>query len=270
MELAENDELGAGNCSVVWNVADKAVVQPVTDIELPTSLDLLPIRRVGTYCDAPNTIAMFPAVRDGYVLMLTVESRLELAWLQHLACDPRVSGLYTQPCLLLWTHEEGKAWRVPDLAAVIDGRLVFFDVKHSVRLEEPWTQMAFKLTARSLADAGVPYEVLSEMSAQRAHNLQLLSRYRWWNPALAEATAAVRDARPHTAAGLIRIIADLQSSGKKLRDESAVLEPDALGVGQAVLFHLLATGQCSADLDAPLRVVTGLTWPEQADSGGAQ
>jgi hypothetical protein len=266
-ELVDAGQLGSRQCSVVWNLADRAVVEPVTQMRLPGGLDLLPIRRVGTYRGAPNAIAMFPVIRDGYALMLTVESRLELSWLQLLACDPRVSALYAQPCLLLWRHEEGAIWRVPDLAAVVDGHLTFFDVKHPERLDDPWTALTFTMTEQALASAGVGFEVLSDMPAQRAHNLQLMSRYRQPNPWLAHEEATVVQKQPRTVGGLIKLIEAARSGEPLPRAWPAVFEVDAVRRGLAVAMHLLATGQCRTDLDRPINVASVLSWvpaPEQS------
>lgn len=208
---------------------------------------------------------MYPVLRDGYVLMLSVESRLELAWLQQLDFDTRVSAIYAQPFALVWTHEEGTLVRIPDLAAVIEGRLIVLEVKPSHRLADAWTRMSLGFTAHTLTPAGIPFRVCGDLSAQRRHNLLILARYRWRNPFVAAEVAAVKSARPTTVCGAIEVVEHLRgtsatgddSTGRRFEWSSAV-------VGVEVVKHLIASGACWADLDDPLSVGTALEWVDSA------
>lgn len=264
-ELMRSGGLSTAKCSVVWNVDDRPMVQPVADLSVPPGLGVLPVRRIGTYQQATHLIAMYPVLRDGYSLMLTVESRLELAWLQQLDFDARVSAIYAQPFAMVWQHEAGTLIRIPDFAAVVDGRLSVFEVKPGHRLSDEWTRLSLDFTARTLQTADVPFRVCGDLSAQRRHNLSLLARYRWPNPFIATEVEAVRSSQPRSVAAAIKIVERCSSTTSS---QSSFTRPSfALGdirVGAECVKHLVASGVCWVNLDEPLSMGTPLEWTDSA------
>lgn len=258
-EFIREGELCPARCSVIWNVGGLAVAQPIGEVAIPRSLDLLPVRRVGTYKGAPNAIAMFPVMRDGYALMLTVESLLELHHLTRLSFDPGITAMYAQPCAMVWKHEEGHLHHVPDLAAVRDGQLELFDVKREDQMSDPWVRIVLELTAETCRSVGVPFTVLGDVSRQMAHNLLLVSRYRWPNPFLAAECAAVLRAQPETVGGGCRVVESLRSGGNAVVDASD-FSVSSIRVGQQVVKHLIAVGECRIHLDRPIGLASELTW----------
>jgi hypothetical protein len=264
-QLMRSGELSTAKCSVVWNVDDRPSVQPVADLAVPPGDGVLPVRRIGTYQQATHLIAMYPVLRDGYSLMLTVESRLELAWLQQLDFDARVSAIYAQPFAMVWQHEAGTLIRILDLAAVVDGRLSVFEVKPAHRLSDEWTRLSLDFTARTLQTAGVPFQVCGDLSAQRRHNLSLLARYRWPNPFVGLEVEEVRAAQPRNVAEAIKIVGRSSSSTSF---EGSFTGPSFslsdVRVGVEVVKHLIASGACWVNLDEPLSLGTPLDWTGSA------
>lgn len=263
-ELIASGELSSTKCSVVWNVNGRPLVQPVGDVAVPPGVGVQPVRRIGTYQQATHLIAMYPVIRDGYSLMLTVESRLELAWLQQLDFDARVSAIYAQPFAMVWRHEKGSLIRIPDLAAVVDGRLAVFEVKPGHRMSDEWTRLSLDFAAHTLRRAGISFKVCGDISAQRRHNLLLLSRYRWPNPFIAAEVDAVKTARPRNVAEAVTIVGwfNVAAAQHDGGDTRPVFDLDDIRVGAQVAKHLIATGACWANLDEPLNLGTGLEWTD--------
>lgn len=260
-ELIATGQLDPARCTVVWNVNDCPVAQPARDLAVPAGLGVLPIRRIGTHQDATNLIAMYPVLRDGWVLMISMESRLELGHTAQLSFDPDVSTIYAQPFAMVWRHPLGNLVRVPDLAAVIGGRLCVFEVKPEHRLRDEYTRLSLDFMAHTLRLAGTPFELLGALTAQRRHNLLLLARYRWPNPFLVAEVEAVRDARPASWADAVKTIerlSDVVLIGRHAYDLQT------LRVASEVVRHLLATGACHTDLDAPLGLTSVLDWGTRA------
>lgn len=273
LRLVLAGEMEDSRVRVVWKVGASAVIQRIESLAIPARSHLVvPVRLVGTYEGAPSRIAMLPIVREGRAFMITVDSGLELAWAQMLDMHPDVSTLYAQPFMLIWDHEEGSFFHVPDLAAVIDGRLVVFEVKPSSRMAEPWIEARTALAQRSFARWGAEYHLLSDVTRQRAVNLCIIARHRRFNPFLASEVRVGLTSSARTVGGFFEEIC-------RFRDHQAATTPDhALAASQAdvglacdfcwesdqqqftsiriaveVVKHLLATGHVYTNLDQPLR-----------------
>lgn len=261
-ELIASGQLNPAHCTVVWNVNECPVAQPVRDLAAPAMDRVLPIRRIGTHQEATNSIAMYPVLRDGCVLMISMESRLELGHATEISFDPAVSTIYAQPFAMVWRHPLGSLVRVPDLAAVINGRLHIFEVKPKHRRRDEYTRLSLDFMAHTLRLAGTPFAVLSDMAAQRRHNLLLLARYRWPNPFLAAEVEAIRDPQPASWADAVKIIERMSAVVPISRH---AYDLQSLRIASEVVRHLLATGQCRTDLDAPLGLTSILEWDPCAD-----
>lgn len=265
IELMRSGELSSAKCSVVWNVDGRPLVQPVGDLSVPPGEGVLPVRRIGTYQQATHLIAMYPVLRDGYALMLTLESRLELAWTQQLDFDARVSAIYAQPFAMVWKHEAGTLVRIPDLAAVVEGRLAVFEVKPEHRLSDEWIRLSLDFTGHALRRAGVPFQICGDMTPQCRHNLLLLSRHRWPNPFVAAEVEAVKLARPRNVAEAVNIIGRTTSRASSRGSVTRLsLDLSDIRVGAEVVKHLIASGACWMNLDEPLNLGTPLEWTDSA------
>lgn len=264
MEVIGSGQLDPGRCKVVWNVRDRAVAHPVSEMQIPSLEELRPVRRIGTYKGAGSRMAMYPVLRGGKVTMLELESRLELDHATALSLDPRVSEIFAQPFLMVWRHEEGAVTHVPDLAALVEGRLTVFGVKPDDRAGEEWTRLIFALVAESLRCGHVDFQVLGSVTKQRQVNLERLARYRSPDPSLAALVAAVGPGRPRTIGGFYRAVCAHLGYGQEFRWPKPHC-PSLIGVDAAV--YALAHGWVSADLDEPLDLTTTLRW---AGDGGGQ
>ncbi len=228
-------------CTVLWNIDEVPVAQPILDVVVPSGLSLRPVRRIGTYKGARNRIGMYPVHRDGHALMLCAESRLEMSWFRAADIDPRVSWIAAQPFVLVWPLGDRALVRICDLLIrFADGWLVA-DVKPDDLLaRDPYARAVMAFTRRTLALAGLDYAVLGDMSLQRTVNLRAITRYRQPNYALGREVARMVDGEPRTAGGVLLGCGD--------------------HIGREVLMHLLAMGRCRAHLDEPIHRATVLTW----------
>ncbi len=264
MRLIAAGEMGSARCVAVWNVDGVPVVQPISDLSVPPGWGVLPVRRIGTHRQATSSIAMYPVMRDGFRLMLLVESKLELAWVQQLDIHASVSAIHAQPFAMVWIHEQGQLFQVPDLAAVIDGNLTVFEVKPAHRAQDEWSQAKLGLMRDTLWAAGMGFRVLSDVTAQRAHNLQQITRWRDPNPWAADDVSAVLDVQPTSIGGIAKVVdvsAGAMSGGR------GQFDVDVLRRTYVVAMHLLATGRCSTDLDAPLSLGSELRWHLDGEPG---
>ena len=263
---------------VVWKVGETAVVQSVQDLAIPNPAHLVePVRRVGTYEGAHSRIAMLPVMREGRAFMLTLDSGLELAWGHALVMHPDVSVLYAQPFMLIWDHDEGSIVHIPDLAAVIDGKLVVFEVKPAFRLADSWIEARTVLAQYSLGMAGIEYHLLSDMTRKRSMNLEMLAGYRRTNPFLATEVRIALQSQARSIGGVVEAICrardaeenwSLAPSAEGAAPETAFGADDAqheksrmasVRIGLEVAMHLLATGHVHTDLDQPLRLSSVLS-----------
>lgn len=284
--LVNAGQVGVSGGRMVWKVGERAVVQPFQDLSIPgPTYAVEPVRRVGTYEGAPSRIAMFPVIRDGRALMLTFDSGLELAWGQTLDMHRGVSALYAQPFMLIWRHAEGSIVHVPDLAAVIDGQLVVFEVKPSSRQTDPWLIARTRLAQSSLASSGVEYHLLSDVTRQRSMNLKYLSGYRRFNPFLAAEIQVGLQSNSRSIGGVVEAIcraherpkASLVMAGASEASDVICLLTDgavamarefaSVRIGLEVALHVLATGQVYTDLDQPLRLSSLLLRQPSRGSG---
>ena len=169
---------------VLWQLRNTVAVQALKDMAVPDGLTLRPARRLGTYKDAPNRIALYAYEREGHPLLLATESLLELAWLRQLDFHPGTRWIHTQPFVLCWPVGDRCIWRVPDIMARVDSHeWLVADVKPDERLaKSEYTQCMFELTATTMALIGVHYRHLGSMEATELRNLRSLARYRHTNP----------------------------------------------------------------------------------------
>lgn len=239
--------LSAGRLSpergrVVWNVNDRAVVQPIFDLVIPDGLTLLPVRRLGSYRGAPNRLGMYPIVREGRALFLCAESRLEMGWLRALDIDPSVTWMHAQPFAIYWRLGSKAVYHVPDLLVIRDSVPIVFDVKpEALLLRDPYAQTIMDLTAATLTLVDIRYQWLGDISPQAALSLRTVTRYKRANPHLAVQVARVAQARPTTAGGVFALCDDAHD-------------------GYEVFMHLLASGACRTDLDRAFHRATPLNW----------
>lgn len=201
--------------------------------------DLWAIRRIGTYRDAPNRIAMYVVEQDGYRRMLETESLLEKSHLCELQFSGGVTWMITQPFALRWPVEGRCMWRVPDILAFDHAGPFVADVKPEHARTE-LTDLMFDLTRRTLARVGLGYRVLGDLSRQRQLNLRALASQRWLPDALnAEADRARASGRT-TMGGVV----DSAGGG---------------ACGRVVALHLL-TRDLEVDLDRAITAATPATW----------
>lgn len=225
---------------VVWNVADKPVLQEVCTFAIPESGDLLPVRRIGTHPEAPNRVSHFATVRDGQAIMLEAESRLEMHHLRATDMEPGVTWLHTQPLVLVWPLDGAAIIHIPDILAKHWGRPIVIDVKPD-ELTTDYHRLTFSLTQASLALGGVEHRVAGSVTAQSETNHIAVRRYKIIDPTLAEAVVDVVSQRPATAFHLLRICGDPK-------------------IGREVFFHLLANGRCRIAMDRPIHRTTQIDW----------
>lgn len=227
---------------VVWNVNDRAVVQPILDMVIPDGLTLRPVRRLGSYRGAPNRLGMYSTIREGCALFLCAESRLEMGWFRALDIDPLVTWMHAQPFALYWRLGRKAIYHIPDILVIRDGQPIVCDVKPDAHLiDDSYAQLVMGLTAATVKLVDVGFQRLGDIPPQAALNLRAVARYRRPNPHLTDQVAQVLGARPLTAAGLFALCEDVHA-------------------GYEVFMHLLAAGACRTDLGLPFHRGTGLDW----------
>lgn len=240
------DAIAAGRvdpCSalVLWNVAERAVDQPVHNFTIPDDIDLRPARRIGTYLGARSRMGHLVTIRDGMALMLEVDSREEHGWGRAMRMEPGVTWLHTQPFVLVWPDVDGGSiFHVPDILAVRYGRPVVVDVRPA-ELITHYDEVIFDLTARTLDVGGVEYRVHGDLSLQAKANLISIRRHRNINPRFDYLVRLVREQRPATA-------------------HHALTLCGTPSIGRTVLFHLVANAVCRIPLDEPIHRSTRIEW----------
>jgi hypothetical protein len=162
------------------------------------------------------------------------ESWVERDVLMALDADPGVEAVASQPMLLHWAGESGKARRhAPDFfVRRADGAGMLVDVRPDNRISDA-DSAVFAATAVMAGQAGWAYERVGELPAVRAANLRWLAGYR--HP---------RYARAAVMAALAEVFAEpgpLRAGAAEVGDPLAVLP---------VLFAMLWRGALAADLDA--------------------
>ena len=162
---------------------------------------------------------------------------------------------------MLWRHPEGSVVHIPDLAAIVDGRLKVYAVKPDERADEFRTRRVFELVEETLRCGHVDFEVLGSVSKQRQINVERLARYRHQVPVLAALVDVVRPRRPRTIGGFYHLV----SQHLGLSDSFAVPQPGSRAlVGLDAALYALAHGAVTADLDAPIQLPTALNWAAEA------
>lgn len=243
MGLAESGTLAAlaNDAELVTFRSDRVQCTDVKHAPRDGWSDLRPIRRIGSYRDAPNRIGMFAVEQHGCRLLVEVESDLEMCHLRELQFSMGTTWLLTQPFVLRWPVGDRWIWRVPDILAKDADGWFAADVKPDA-MRTGFTHAMFDLTERTLDLLGLHYVRLGDLSRQRRRNLRALSAHRWVNESLTPAVVLARRARRSSLGGVI----DSVGGGPR---------------GAAVALHLL-TRELFADLDRPLTLGTPVTWED--------
>jgi hypothetical protein len=230
------------NARILFHTSRGVVDLALRDFRVPDGGTLRPARRIGTYRGAPNRIGFHPHYRDDAMMLLPVESMLELAWLRRMEFLPSVTWMQTQPFVIVWPHEDRCIWRIPDLLLEDGQRWRVLDIKpDEVLAGSAYLRLTFGLTSQTLAQAGLQHGIAGSMTRAHRRTLLTISAHRWVNPDLRDAVASARAARRRSAGGVIDSV-------------------DGGGLGVAVLYHLL-TRELAADFTRPLRRFTPVTWP---------
>lgn len=228
---------------VIWNVADRPLLQRITEFDIPRSPDLLPVRRIGTYQGAQSRMGWFATVRDGHAIYLESESRTEHHWLRALDMEPSVTWLQTQPFLLVWPTSVGAVIHTPDILALQFGQPRVVDVKPEAHRTD-YDDAIFDLTGRTLARASVTFHVAGSSARQGEINHIAARRWKRRNPSLTHLVELVEAKRPRTAHHLFTLCGGHQR-------------------GIAVMYQLRANARCWFDLNVALHRATPITWPDE-------
>ncbi|NPC98737.1 hypothetical protein [Nocardioides sp. zg-DK7169] len=256
--LIASGDLDPGRCQIVWNVRDRAVIHPVSQMQVPSLEAVKSVRRIGTYKGAQSRIAMYPVIREGKATMLELESQLERFHALKLSLDPRVSDLLAQPFLMLWRHPRGSVLHVPDLAARRGQEWTVYAVKPDERSSEERVRLMFDFAAEALRCARVGFEVRGSLSKQQRVNLDRLARYRVYDAGLEALVEVAALRRPRTMGGFYGVIRGHLGFGQTL-DLPSVGCPSLVGLDAAL--YALAHGHVGTpDLDQPIRLATPLLW----------
>ncbi len=120
--------------------------------------------------------AYWAATTGGHVVY---ESRLELSRLLLADFDPRVAGIWAQPCRLVATVRGVERRHVPDfLLASPAGEVSVVNVKPAERLADPAVAEALAWPGELFASHGWRYEVWSGCDAVLLENVRFLAGYR--------------------------------------------------------------------------------------------
>jgi len=247
----------AEQCEVFFQTDRGVRSCPIFDFSVPPGHSLRQARRIGTYRDAPNRIAMYATVRDGFALHMAAESLLELGWFRELDFRTTTQWMQSQPFVLMWplrslalkayqvpldTARDACLWQIPDLLVLTDDGWTVYGVKPTDPEEwHPYVRFIFRLSRMTLALAGVRFEVAGGMTLQRLKNLRAIANLRWHTGVLRANIEAAR----RTAAGTLGGVADSAGGNE--------------ATGRATALCLLAHG-LSADLDQRLLRGTTVSW----------
>ncbi|MFE7076318.1 TnsA-like heteromeric transposase endonuclease subunit [Streptomyces sp. NPDC057620] len=168
------------------------------------------------------------------------ESVLESKWLTLLDFDPHVTVFVTQPFEFDAIDARGTWQHTPDVfARRRDGSALLLDVKNPEQRDDPNVRMQEERTRRACERLGWDYGMVSEPSAQRWVNVDLLSSAR----------------RPlHLGAELVPRLLELAREPVEIGKLMRFMEfPD---LARGVLYHLMWHRRIVTDLDRTLRETT--------------
>ncbi|WP_235882543.1 TnsA-like heteromeric transposase endonuclease subunit [Streptomyces apricus] len=168
------------------------------------------------------------------------ESVLESKWLTLLDFDPQVTAFVTQPLEFDAIDARGTWRHTPDVFARRgDGSVLLLDVKNSEQRNEPKVRLQEERTHRTCQRLGWDYAMVSEPSAQRWVNIDLLSSAR----------------RPlHLGSELVPRLLELARKPVAIGELMRFMEfPD---LARGVLYHLMWHRRIVTDLDRALRETT--------------
>ena len=214
-----------------------------------------PIRQPMAYQGQWSKPGYYFMARTG--VMVSYESRFEMAHLMLLDRDPDVQAVMPQPFRLHWAEPGSRArTHVPDfLVRRRNGTAEVLDVKGSRRAAQPENAFVFGLTARACAQMRMSYRVATDIDPVVLQNHRWLTGYRLAHHRIDELGPYVIDAV--TPAGVV--LADVVSNATKTSGEHPALI-------KAALFHLLWADLLWADLRAALSSRTVIRLDAEAAS----
>lgn len=227
---------------VLWNVADRPLLQDITAFQVPMTPDLMPVRRIGTYQGAQSRMGWFATERDGHAIFLETDSRTEQHCLRVLDMEPGVTWLHTQPFVIIWSTGNGSVLHTPDILALQHGQPRVVDVRPESRRDE-YDESIFALTRRTLAQASVGFHVEGSPTPQSMFNHLVVRRWKRPNAFLFDLVQLVETNRPRTAHHALTLCGGHER-------------------GLPVLFHLRANARCMFDLTQAVHRATPIDWPE--------
>lgn len=168
--------------------------------------------------------------------MLAYESWLERNWLVICDRDPDIVAISTQP-MEVDAHTDGHWQHYPDFfTRHADGHGELVDVKHPSKLDEPDVITQARRTGALCRKLGWGYRLVGHIDTQLARNLNWLAGYR--RPLSDQDDLAAR-------------LAHVAVHGATI-DALAAHVGDDPAFTRAVTYHLLWTGDLTADLTRPL------------------
>lgn len=168
------------------------------------------------------------------------ESVLESKWLTLLDFDPYVTAFATQPLEFDAIDARGPWRHTPDVfARRRDRSVLLLDVKNPEQRNDPKVRLQEERTHRTCERLGWDYAMVSEPSAQRWVNIDLLSSAR----------------RPlYLGADLVPRLLELAREPVEIGELMRFMKfPD---LARGVLYHLMWHQRIITDLDRPLRDTT--------------
>lgn len=173
------------------------------------------------------------------------ESSLERDWLELLDFEPSVTRIQVQPFVMVYTHEGKRRRYTPDvLVERADSRTWVYEVKPQAELEANWTMYRprFRAAVAYCRQHEARFKIVTERHIRTPllENARFLRRYRAFPPA-----------------------PDLRSQVLSTLSAVGPTTPEALVVATfwaqtnrttalAMLWHLIAIGLITTDLQAPL------------------
>jgi hypothetical protein len=231
---------------VVLRVNGRAVRVPIG--ELRDALHrggLSPVRRLGTHRKQEHVSGWLALEVDGMKMHVPYESGLEKAHILQLLYTRQVLQVITQPVVMIWPDGPRGVRYFPDLLGLTpEGKYFFAEVKPEKR-QSLRVLMRLDLARRTLATAGIPFQLYGSISGQRRANLFDLAMHR--NPChdLHRPCELAQLHQRRTLGGVI---------------DSAGGGP----IGRAAAMHLLASGAMSIDLDYEIGEASAVRWGDSS------